>query len=514
MPPGAGRLPLSPAAAFSVVLAIIVCVVLLFLPTAQSMAAIWTRSATFTHGWLVLPAALWFIWQRRQALAAMAPAPWWPALPGIAAGGALWLAGELTGSISPTHLALVILVVSSVVAVTGLAWARVLTFPLAFLFFAVPFGEALIPVLIDWTADFAVLALKLSGVPVFREGNDLTIPTGQWSVVEACSGVRYLLASLMVGMLYAWTMYRSPERRALFVLASLLMPIVANWLRAYLIILLGHLSDNKLAAGVDHLIYGWVFFGIVILAMFLIGARWREDEAAPIAARASAPDPAASPRTLLTGVALVAATLALWPVLSLALMAPADARAVSPVQPVAQAGWTVQANASPRWQPRLHAPRALLALSYRSSGATVWLHAGFFRAQTQDSELVNSLHQIAQEQGGWREVARASAVAPVGGESVTWRTTIVRDTAGGGYERIWLAYWVGADATEGWTASGTRAKLNLALDRLLRRSDTAAWVSLSTTHDPERPHQSEAVLRGFVADMGASLQQALAETAK
>lgn len=514
MPPAAGRLPLSPAVAFGVVVAIIVCVVLLFLPTAQSMAAIWTRSATFTHGWLVLPAALWFVWQRRQALAAIAPAPWWPALLGIAAGGALWLAGELTGSLSPTHFALVILVVSTLVAATGPGWGRVLTFPLAFLFFAVPFGEALIPVLIDWTADFAVLALKLSGVPVFREGNDLTIPTGSWSVVEACSGVRYLLASLMVGMLYAWTMYRSPGRRALFVLASLLMPIVANWLRAYLIILLGHLSDNKLAAGVDHLIYGWVFFGIVILAMFLIGARWREDEAAPNAALTVAPSAAISPRTLLTGVTVAAAALAVWPVLSLALMSPADARAVTPVQPVAQAGWSVQADAAPRWQPRLHAPRALLVQSYRDSGATVFLHAGFFRAQTQDSELVNSLHQIAQEQGGWRQVARGSAVANVGGAPVTWSTTVVRDAASGGYQRIWIAYWIGAGASEGWTASGARAKLDLALDRLWRRSDTAAWVALSTPHDPERPQQSEAVLRGFVADMGASLQQALVETAK
>jgi hypothetical protein len=45
-----------------------------------------------------------------------------------------------------------------------------------------------------------------------------------------------------------------------------------------MIVMIGHLSDNTLAVGVDHLIYGWVFFGIVIMAMFWIGARWREDE--------------------------------------------------------------------------------------------------------------------------------------------------------------------------------------------------------------------------------------------
>ena len=45
-----------------------------------------------------------------------------------------------------------------------------------------------------------------------------------------------------------------------------------------MIVMIGHLSGNKLAVGVDHLIYGWLFFGFVILIMFWIGARWREDE--------------------------------------------------------------------------------------------------------------------------------------------------------------------------------------------------------------------------------------------
>ena len=139
--------------------------------------------------------------------------------------------------------------------------ARVLAFPLAFLFFAVPFGEIFVPTLIDWTADFTVAALRFSGVPVYREGNHFVIPTGRWSVVEACSGVRYLIASLMVGTLYAAIAYRSARRRACFIVAAILVPIVANWLRAYMIVMLGHLSNNRLATGVDHIIYGWMFFG-------------------------------------------------------------------------------------------------------------------------------------------------------------------------------------------------------------------------------------------------------------
>ncbi|MCX8006462.1 MAG: exosortase, partial [Burkholderiaceae bacterium] len=127
-----------------------------------------------------------------------------------------------------------------------------------------------------WTADFTVLALKLTGIPVYREGNYFMIPSGQWSVVEACSGLRYLIASLMVGVLFAHLMYVSRRRQILFVGASVVVPIVANWLRAYFIVLIGHLSGNELAVGVDHLVYGWIFFGFVMLLLFSIGARFRE----------------------------------------------------------------------------------------------------------------------------------------------------------------------------------------------------------------------------------------------
>ena len=62
----------------------------------------------------------------------------------------------------------------------------------------------------------------------------------------------------------------------LFVALSVIVPIIANGMRAYMIVMIAHLSDMKLALGVDHLIYGWVFFGIVMLLLFWIGSFWRE----------------------------------------------------------------------------------------------------------------------------------------------------------------------------------------------------------------------------------------------
>jgi exosortase len=98
-------------------------------------------------------------------------------------------------------------------AVLGWKVARRMTFPLLFLFFAVPFGEFTQPKLMDWTAYFTILGLRLTGIPVYSEGQNLVIPSGSWSVIEACSGVRYLIASVTVGTLFAYLTYHSLRRR-------------------------------------------------------------------------------------------------------------------------------------------------------------------------------------------------------------------------------------------------------------------------------------------------------------
>jgi exosortase A len=210
-------------------------------------------STTFTHGFVVLPIALWLVWHRRDRLRAIEPRPWFAMLPLIGLVGVAWLVGEMATVNALSQTAFVVIVILSVPAILGREVARTITFPLAFLLFAVPAGDFLLPTLMDRTADFTVLALRATGVPVYREGFLIVVPNGRWSIVEACSGIRYLIASLVAGTLFAYLNYRANWRRWVFVGISAIVPIVANWVRAYLIVLLGYLSDNRIAAGVDHL---------------------------------------------------------------------------------------------------------------------------------------------------------------------------------------------------------------------------------------------------------------------
>lgn len=282
-PPGGGS-PARGVVAVAAALAVVSAwVIAWYWPTAVDIAVIWWRSDTFAHGLVVFPVFGWLVWRARPRLAPLAPQPLgWLALPALGLGFG-WLLGELVSVAAASQFFLMALLVTAYVGALGWPVARVLAFPLAFLFFGVPIGDFLLPTLMKFTAEFTVGALRLSGVPVFQEGLQFVVPNGRWSVVEACSGIRYLIASLVVGALYAYLNYRSLRRRLLFMLVALLVPIVANWLRAYMIVMLGYHSGNRLAVGFDHLIYGWLFFGVVILTMFWIGGRWYEPPLPPAA---------------------------------------------------------------------------------------------------------------------------------------------------------------------------------------------------------------------------------------
>jgi exosortase A len=495
---------------------LLAAVLLLFRDTATAMVGIWIRSETFTHAFLVPPISAWLVWRRRERLALVPARPSLLALLPIATACLLWMLGELASVNAATQFALVTLVILVVPAVYGWAVARELTFPLLFLYFAVPVGEFMVPYMMEWTADFTVAALQLSGLPVYREGLQFVIPTGNWSVVEACSGVRYLIASFMVGTLFAYLNFSSFGRRALFMLISLLVPILANWLRAYLIVMLGHLSGNTLAAGVDHLIYGWVFFGIVIGAMFLIGARFAEPDAPlPLRASAAAAAPAAPmPAFWVAAAAAMAVLLATqglnW---QLAQAQGAEPRLSLPAVPAG--GWAPEAaDASPgRWEPAFQKASAVAEQGWRQGNDVVSVWVGYYRNQNYERKLVTSTNGLVEVKEGarWALVASGGTTAATAAGPVAFRTAVLRGSTDPGSPaaprlRVWQLYWVGGELT----TSDVRAKLRLAFNRLLGRGDDGAVVLVYTALPADNQTAgADALLGRFVADRLPPVIQAL-----
>jgi exosortase A len=479
----------------------IVATIALFWPTFASMADLWRGSDAYRHGFLVVPIALWLVWREKERLASVRAAPCWPGLIAVGALAAVWLLGVLAAAQLVSQMALMALAGAVVLTVFGAAWARVLWFPLLFLFFAVPAGEGLVPTLMDWTADVTVAALRLSGVPVYREGVHFVIPSAQWSIVEACSGVKFLIASLMIGTLYAWLVYRSTARRLLFVGASLIVPILANWLRAYLTVGIAHLTDNRFLTGADHQPFGWLLFGLAVLLLFIVGLRWREDIAPP--------DGAHGGRIGLrgTGPAAVATAVWLggWVVASQVLLTPpADRTQTARVaEPQGAGGWTAGPPIHEDWTPELNGAAAVERFAFERDGRRVGVLVAVFRNQHQRQQLATTGNRLVESRSERWLLGHTKAVATGSTSDVVppaARSAVLRDQRRDGGLAVWQWYWIGGTAT----ASDARAKLELARSRLLRRPDTGLWVAL---HAPLHPDGTadEQTLRLFVRDMEASL---------
>ncbi len=305
----------------------------------------WERSSAYNHCWLVLPLAVWLGWTRRALLDSVAVRPaWWLALPAL--GGALvWFAMERLGIMEGRQFAALGIVWVLALAVLGWRVCWVMAGPLAYLIFLVPFGEFATPWLQDATLWMIVLGLRLLGISHHVDGLLIETPSGVFLVAEACAGLRFMIAALAFGGLYALVMFRSPWRRLAVMGLAVVVPLVANGLRALGIVLLGQYLGSAEAAAADHVIYGWVFFSAVLVLLVLAGLPFRQDEAvAGARPRPTAMAPRDLPRPSAAALAglLVVALAALGPVAAGRLNAGVAAAVPEPAALAAPAGCRIE----------------------------------------------------------------------------------------------------------------------------------------------------------------------------
>lgn len=441
------------------------------------MVSIWIRSETYTHAFVVPPIALWLIWrQRSQVLAEQPHASLLLAIP-VVFTTFFWLLGELTAVNALTQFTLIATLVLAIMALLGIPVSKRIAFPLAFLFFSVPVGDFMLPQLMQWTANFTVKALRASGIPVYQEGLQFVIPSGNWSVVEACSGIRYIIASVTVGTLFAYLNYVSLRRRLTFIAVAFVVPVIANWLRAYMIVMLGHFSGNKLAAGVDHLIYGWLFFGLVIMVMFMVGARWSEVPADSEIASASQPVtfvPHGNKTWLaVLGIALLAAAgpLGFFAINKADQASPPSLPRLTPPNE-----WNT-VNPFATWKPAYDNVSTEIQISFASEGKAVGVYIGYYRNQDYQHKLISSSNTLANSlDQTWSVVTQSHTISTLDGmpPRIHIAELLGKDTTPETRLVAWQWYWINGKLT----SSDFEAKLLTALSRLRGHGDDSAVIIL------------------------------------
>jgi exosortase A len=239
---------------------------------------IWIISDIFNHCLFVLPGVAYLIYLKRSELDLRVLKPNYFVM-FLCLGSLTLYAIGLAGDVQLfMHVATFTFLPLSLWAFIGNQLAYKIIFPLSFILFCIPIGEELIPTMQEVTADLSMVMLIWSGIPVYRSGLYIEIPQGQFLVAEACSGISFFIASIVIGSLYAYLNMQSAKRRIIFMCISILFPIIANAIRVFGIIMTGYLTDMEHAVGADHLIYGWVFFSLVIVCLLGIGELVREKQ--------------------------------------------------------------------------------------------------------------------------------------------------------------------------------------------------------------------------------------------
>jgi exosortase A len=244
----------------------------------REMAHQWWDIDTYAHILLIPPILAWLAWLRRDELAKLTPSAWGGGLGIALAGLCICLAGRTLGVNLIAQCGAVLALQGAVVGLLGLRAALVLAFPLSFALFLVPFGDEIVAPLQTVTARVAVALTHVGGVPATLSGYYIDTPAGRFIVAEECSGVKFLIAMVALGTLVAWTAFRSWKRRAVFLAGASLLSILANGVRAWGTIFAAQYVGAERAGGIDHLIYGWIFFAVVVGAVLSLAWRFFERE--------------------------------------------------------------------------------------------------------------------------------------------------------------------------------------------------------------------------------------------
>lgn len=480
--------------------AVVVGLTAAYWTTAASMVGVWWSSATFNHGFLIPAIFGWLVWERRDYLAQVTPSPSSYGLVGLLGAAVLWMLGWLADVQMVQQFAYIFTIQASVVAVLGLAVTRVILFPLCYLVFCVPFGEELIAPMQDFTATFVVAALEIIGIPVFSDGIFISIPRGNFEVAEACSGVRFMIATLALGTLFANLSFKSWSRRAALMALVIVIPIIANGIRALGIVMIAHWSNMKYAVGADHIIYGWVFLAIVTILILAIGMTFADRKASdPIVdLESTAPAKGWAPSTVSFSIAALAA-------ITVGISGPAYARVIdgrdvrSAIEAIADPDlgpdWQIIEPRGLRWEPVYRNNDAELRRSFRhKSGRRVDLYVAYYDRQRPGTELIQFGNTIAAPDYWGLAGTQTKQINVRGDDLATVRSRLVAGTRA---RAVWQWYWIDNQLTTNPYA----AKILAARAKLFHGREAAATLVIATEMS-QLATGGDRILQGFLESLG------------
>ncbi len=480
-------------------LAFVAAVPLLYIDTLASIVQIWRSSEAYVHGFLIPFISLALIWHRRDVLASNEPVVSWAGFAWLVALSLLWVASDFAGVQLTRQFAAVAMIPAAVLSIFGAAVFKSIRFALLYLLLAVPFGDFLIPYLIDFTAKFTVDALHLLGIPVFRDGRYFLTPSGAYEVAKACSGLKYFVATFALTTLFSYFLFARVRKRLLFIGFALLLSIIANGIRAVTVVLLLHYTDLDIAAGPDHEFVGWIVYALVLAVLIWVGNRFQDkhseggdDAPASDASPAPTAHSAGLTRSLKAG-ALAFAAASLGPLLAVWSTSVESVAAIERMHlPEQLDGWRLVDEADADWSPRYRGYSDLVEGRYDSAdGGAVDVAVIRYASNRQGAEITNATNAVADvDVWTFGNVWSLSVDVDNGGKLPLRQVRVARP---GTNRLIW--YWT---EVNGQPVDGALQTKLAELRQIVSGGGTIATVVLVSSPLTETERDTELLLSRFV----------------
>lgn len=249
-----------------------------FLPTLVTFPDVWVRSYQ-EQGFVVAGLVAWMIWRDRGLVRRAGTAGVPALLPVVALLSVAWLLAVIM-NLAVVHQLLFVAALTAWALATFGWGARVPVFSAAVTFLlAIPFWDVANPVLQRATTIMSGSMAWLAGVSAIIQGDTITIESGTFLIEAGCSGINYLMAGLVLGAVYAHVFTRRWSTQLAIVAVAGAAAIVGNWIRVWVLVMIGDAWGIESPWIEDHLWQGWaIFVALMVPTYFVVRVLERRDE--------------------------------------------------------------------------------------------------------------------------------------------------------------------------------------------------------------------------------------------
>jgi exosortase A len=254
--------------------------VLLYHPVLSYLVVNWWINPDYSHGFIVPLISAYIVWNQRNNLLALSPAPSMLGMPLLLAGTGVLLLGYVGAELFLMRFSILLVISGLVLFLLGREHLRLLAFPIVFLIFMIPlpqiiFNAVAFPLQL-FAAKVATNIIQFFGIPVLREGNIIHLAYSRLEVAEACSGIRSLVSILTLATIYAYFFENRSWKQALLLVSALPISIITNSSRVAGTGVLAHHFGASAAEGFYHTFEGWFMFIVAFSLLLLVGVVLRK----------------------------------------------------------------------------------------------------------------------------------------------------------------------------------------------------------------------------------------------